>query len=279
MIPCFKGLSFQVKKMYLILFECEVIRPLNYILPLHDHFHKVLSWNPELVSSTGSSGKYLRYYWPNPLQDRAFPPLPFEERSGFCVVMAANKWSSHPKELYSERVRALDWFAHHHPGKLDLFGPGWAPSVTRKVKESFRNSLRLLMGETCRPVGWKQYPFYRGTASSKRDVLRNYRFSLCFENAGGIPGYITEKIFDCFTAGVVPVYLGWDKVSDLIPQATFINKRDFASYDSLFEFLETITVREYKGYLDAIEAFLTSPEGLKFDASSFSDLIVQAITE
>jgi hypothetical protein len=33
-----------------------------------------------------------------------------------------------------------------------------------------------------------------------------------------LPGYITEKIFDCFIAGVVPVYLGWDGAGRFIPK-------------------------------------------------------------
>jgi hypothetical protein len=40
---------------------------------------------------------------------------------------------------------------------------------------------------------------------SKKNTLEKYKFSICYENARDIPGYITEKIFDCFFAGCVPI--------------------------------------------------------------------------
>ena len=68
---------------------------------------------------------------------------------------------------------------------------------------------------------------YRGSVLVKKDVIRRYRFCICYENAHGLPGYITEKIFDCLVAGVVPVYLGWDGIRDYVPEDTFIDKKPF----------------------------------------------------
>ncbi len=265
------------KILYLLLFECEVIRPWNYYLPYHSYFRKIFTWSPELASGKDQE-KYIRYYWPNPLAERSKPLTP-EERTGFCILMAGNKWSDHPKELYSERVRALQWFARNRPDSLDLYGPGWIPTLGKKTKETVRNCIRRVLGRPPRPAGWRPFSFYRGMATSKREVLRNYRFSICYENARGIPGYITEKIFDCFTAGVVPVYLGWDGALDLIPAGTYIDKGKFPSYGELYDHLEKMTNQEYNGYLKEIEDFLSSSEGQKFDISFFSDLLVRTIME
>ena len=52
---------------------------------------------------------------------------------------------------------------------------------------------------------------------------KNISFAICYENARDIPGYITEKIFDCFFAGCVPIYWGGaPNVTDHIPANTFI---------------------------------------------------------
>lgn len=48
---------------------------------------------------------------------------------------------------------------------------------------------------------------HREFANDKRAYLRDYRFNLCPENSDA-PGYVTEKLFDSFHSGTVPVYWG-----------------------------------------------------------------------
>nr|WP_272916661.1 glycosyltransferase family 10 [Helicobacter saguini] len=42
---------------------------------------------------------------------------------------------------------------------------------------------------------------------NKIEWLKDYKFNLCFENSS-YPGYLTEKLFDAFAAGCVPIYWG-----------------------------------------------------------------------
>ncbi|MWV67581.1 hypothetical protein DCO58_07910 [Helicobacter saguini] len=42
---------------------------------------------------------------------------------------------------------------------------------------------------------------------NKVEWLKKYKFNICFENSS-YPGYLTEKIFDAFAAGCVPIYWG-----------------------------------------------------------------------
>ena len=50
---------------------------------------------------------------------------------------------------------------------------------------------------------------------SKSSVLKNYWYSLCLENSYH-PGYVTEKIFDGYQSGTIPIYWGGidDKLID-----------------------------------------------------------------
>jgi hypothetical protein len=191
--------------------------------------------------------------------------------------MAGNKWSDHPLELYSERLRTIDWFCRHHPDRLDLYGPGWAPSGWKKVKEAARDLRRRARGRPRRLLRWGGYPVYRGMAPSKAEVLEKYRFCLCYENARSIAGYVTEKIFDSFLAGVVPVYLGWEDVTDWIDGSTFIDRRDFTDHDELYRFLSTMDRRTYEAYLEAIGVFLDSPQGRRFDVEAFAGTVADAM--
>ncbi len=46
-----------------------------------------------------------------------------------------------------------------------------------------------------------------GNIANKIEWLQSYKFNLCFENSS-YPGYLTEKLFDAFAAGCVPIYWG-----------------------------------------------------------------------
>lgn len=43
--------------------------------------------------------------------------------------------------------------------------------------------------------------------ANKIEWLKDYKFNICFENSS-YPGYLTEKLFDAYMAGCVPIYWG-----------------------------------------------------------------------
>ena len=68
---------------------------------------------------------------------------------------------------------------------------------------------------------------------SKLEVFKAYRFALCFEN-DLYPGYVTEKVFDAWTAGTLPIYWGLDADRTLNPSA-MINMANLDGFDGLLE--------------------------------------------
>ena len=98
----------------------------------------------------------------------------------------------------------------------------------------------------------------------KRQVIGSYKYCLCFENTI-FPGYITEKITDCFLAGCIPVYLGAPDITDFVPSNSFIDFRNFASYKELDNFLLNLTENEAISYIEAARDFLSSKSFDKFD--------------
>ncbi|MDH7578630.1 MAG: glycosyltransferase family 10 [Bacillota bacterium] len=165
-------------------------------------------------------------------------------------MINTNRYNSHPLELYGERLKAIRWFEENHPDDFRLYGRGWA---------------------------YEEYPSYRGEVAFKKDVLKKAKFSICYENARDIPGYITEKIFDCFIYGCVPIYLGAPNVTEHIPAATFIDKRNFKSYPELSKYLRDMPPQEYIGYLEAIKSFLESEKSYPFSVEYFIDLMANKI--
>lgn len=269
--PVFLSAVKSNKDMYLIITECWLIEPRNGDSSLYKNFKKIFTWNLELCSD-----KFVRCFWPNRL-NVCKKTKPFSQREKLCVLVAGNKKNKDQKELYSERRAILDWFASFHSDEMDLYGPGWRLSGFAKAKESIRNVKRYIVGERTKRI--KNYPFYKGLAGSKSEALSRYSFCICYENLRDVPGYITEKIFDCFSAGVVPVYKGWSGVKEYIPQATFIDGEAFADYEDLYQYMRSMDEKTYTDYLQAAREFLMSPASNIFSGDSFVDCIVSQIIE
>ena len=53
------------------------------------------------------------------------------------------------------------------------------------------------------------------------EVFNQYKFVITFENSK-TPGYMTEKIFNAFLAGSIPIYDGPPNIDDYINQSCYI---------------------------------------------------------
>jgi len=69
----------------------------------------------------------------------------------------------------------------------------------------------------------------------KMEGLAPYRFSIAIENTSH-RDYFTEKVFDCWLAGTVPVYFGAPNLSDFFPVDSFVQlpSLDIASFSVLY---------------------------------------------
>ena len=75
--------------------------------------------------------------------------------------------------------------------------------------------------------------------SNKIKFLQNYKFSICFENSKQ-SGYITEKLFDAFEAGTIPIYYGDDTILELINNKSYIHIKDMKDFDEKIELIKKI---------------------------------------
>jgi len=64
----------------------------------------------------------------------------------------------------------------------------------------------------------------------KFEILANYRFALCFEN-DLYPGYVTEKVFDAWAAGAIPLWWGIDREQSL-NKSSILNLAEHQNMDS-----------------------------------------------
>jgi hypothetical protein len=226
---------------------------------------------------------FHQLYFPQVRDPRAVAWPAWSERR-FLVSISANKamvrslrrWFDRPRavslkrelasrmyppvgrDLYLERLRAVENFAGR--ADFDLFGMGWErqhPAVPARLHRAVQR-------------------VYRGPSSEKLVTLARYRFALCFENSR-FPGYVSEKIFDCFFTGTVPVYLGAPDIERYVPRECFIDMQAFSSYGELELFLDSLDEASARRYVEAAAEFVRSPRYECFTQQHFAREMVDAL--
>ncbi|KAF9939007.1 putative glycoprotein 3-alpha-L-fucosyltransferase [Mortierella alpina] len=73
----------------------------------------------------------------------------------------------------------------------------------------------------------------------KQETLAGYPFVLAAENSNCM-GYISEKIYDAFAVGAIPIYMGAPDITKYVPEGSFINVADFKDFDELVRYVKTV---------------------------------------
>jgi len=152
-------------------------------------------------------------------------------------------YSTKKNELYRERERVVDYFETRKDCAFDFFGRNWDDS---------------------------KYTNYKGAPDDKLSVMSEYKFAFCFENSSE-PYNITEKIFDCFIAGCVPIYLGASSIDEFVPEDCYIDYASFSALADLYSFIRDMDDAEYKGYIDRIETLMASGSLVLFTPAYHAD--------
>jgi len=157
------------------------------------------------------------------------------------------------QQLHDKRLELIEYFGKS--GDLDLFGGGWGnlSNLPRPWPKKLKSIIDKLDPKKC---------------NDKLEVISNYKFAICFENMS-FPGYVTEKIIDCFSAGVIPIYLGAPDISEFVPKNLYIDLRDFQNPNELSIYIKSLSNEKALRMISAGHAFLESSEGKKF---SFENL-------
>ena len=84
-----------------------------------------------------------------------------------------------------------------------------------------------------------------GGELKKHEFLKNYKFSLCFENSYA-EGYTTEKLLHAKAAGTIPIYWGDPKVSRDFNEKSFINAQNIRNADDLISLIKDVDQNQAK---------------------------------
>lgn len=243
-----KSFFFKNINRYLIVCESPIACRSSYNKNYYKYFKKIFAWHDDYVDNN----KVVKYFIPQTGNIETKMPSFYEKK--LLTLIASNKSSDFPSELYSFRRKIIEFYEKNELGdSFDFYGFGWED-------EGYKN--------------------YRGSVKQKIHTLSKYRFCICFENICDLKGYITEKIFDCFFAGCVPIYLGANNVSDYIPDNTYISMADFDTLEELDSFLMNMKEQEYEEYMFNIKEYLHGEQFMNtFHVSAFVNLISKNVGE
>lgn len=268
--------------------ECPIVEPRMYreLPAMQQRFRRIFSWTDSeaLLPFTRSPVVTRRFWWPQSF-DAVDEALWSRDKRGFLVMINANKLPRlFDRELYTERLRAVEYFHRYH--EITLYGKNWDRMPNRVGWTPVPATVRRLQG-----WAWGQWqrvrphPLYaaargasHGAVDSKLGALANYKFALCFENMR-LRGWMTEKIFDCLCAGVVPVYWGAPDVQDWIDPSCFIDMRRFAGYGELREYLHSLSPDNVQAFRSAGRAFISSSAFDRFRIRAWVDLFRGLVEE
>ena len=257
---------------YVYLYENPLIRLINRNRRMLDRYNKWFTWDGELLDD----GRAVRLFYPNQLEPADYKDP--QERPLFLVLVTTNNAIKDydPREQFGARVEIIKWYEQYAPNDFHLFGRGWdCPAALSGRWGQIYNQARKIIARVF-PVT-SPFATWRGPVASKNELLTRTRFSLAYENSRDLPGYITEKLFDCFRAGCVPVYVGPKEIHDYVPADCFIDGRKFATTAALHAHLLTIDDAAYRGYQERIRAYLLSAGAKLFSQDHFAEVIVREI--
>ena len=269
----------------LLLSEPATYHPHNYRPENQLVFDKIFTYDNTLVDNV----RYFLYRFA--IDFESYPPFEAVTEAEFnrrklCSVVAASFGVSKPpagsNSLLHERYRVLKWFSDHHPTEFDFFSRG----VDAKELQSFRGAGLLRKVLPTAFFTWlgnyRKRVFdrvYRGPIppDDKIQRLRDYRFSIAYENTGNVPGYLTEKVFDCLAAAVVPIYLGDPNVAQTLPPASFIDRRQFATHEALYQHLRQMDYPQYARHIAAMQAYLAGPGPAQLTSAANAQTIADQV--
>ncbi len=208
------------------------------------------------------SNKYYR----NPFHFKSIlKPKDFEAwlRGKLRISSCSIKRYAVKNQLHDKRLEAIEFLCKK--SMIDLYGYNWdnLNNLPLKWRKRLKNVIKKLSPLHC---------------TDKKRTISNYKFSICFENTV-YPGYLTEKIIDCFVVGVIPIYLGDPNIRKIIPDDIFIDMRDYSSWEDLYFKIKSIGKVEGENMIKSARQFIKSELGQSFTYHNHAKKIFSLISQ
>jgi hypothetical protein len=218
-----------------------------------------IAYEPEIIAlynSIISFGKSEiiegRMHWPQYFPGEEELGWGIHDRLPRAALINANKLNLRSSELYSLRREAIKKIEG-----IDLFGENWNSNFKDRIKvfviEVMKDPIRHLVATSSHCRYW--FTNWPETASpaDKISVMQRYKFALVIENE---LSYMSEKLFDAFFAGCIPIYVGPEVTDYKVPKELVIQCKP--TLKSLAEGFEIAMQTNYENYQEKLKDWLES---------------------
>ena len=179
----------------------------------------------------------------------------WQKRRFFLSLIASNKVSPSKHENYSLRRRIVGSYGK----RIEVFGQYWGASLASKIalrlrvavyslKSGYVPHLKSIYGDL-----FHNYRHVNELIDDKSLILRDSCFSLVIENDSTC---LTEKLFDAFFSGSIPIYFGPELSQYGIPQSLFFNLNQ--NFEINLQEIQELKDFEIQARLSAIIAFIST---------------------
>ena len=195
------------------------------------------------------------------------------DRMDRAVVVNADKWSFVRGQHYWLRSAISSSDA-----RVDVFGPGWSRSGMVRLAHRVYELARTLTSRTLPTfrglsVILSRPRNYLGLAADKIATMSKYKVAIVIENSSEL---ITEKLFDAWFAGCIPVYVGPGIPNFDLPGGLIVDGGS-GSLAALQEGLEEAFSRDHHEHMVALRVFLESSEAKKWKSEQAIPAILKSV--
>lgn len=156
-------------------------------------------------------------------------------------------WRKELPELYSHQQSYFERLDRNDPEVFRTLSSMMVSDCLSKERDKWMKELVYLLptasyGKCWRNV-WKSETKRFGLTTQeamdgKTSVIAAHPFHFAMESTGKEAGFITEKLFQAFLAGTVPIYFGdSERIRDMVPEYSFIDASEFDSMEDLVSYI------------------------------------------
>ena len=237
------------RRRFLIIQEPEVVLPANYASKYLKTFGTVIRVGRNQAKDLYSL--YWPQFWP---KDQ--PKTNSKSRADLgAVLIAGNHLSFIAGELYSLRRKCV-----YKIDNLQVYGRGWNRGLIDKLKVTSINLSELILfrkrvSRKSLSCWFKNYEKNVESPDNKLEILQNFKITLVIENS---QEFLSEKLFDAFFAGCIPIYVGPQVSEYSIPNTLVVQCEP--NVRSVVKGIRTAEGMDYQRWQRELDLWLNSPE-------------------
>lgn len=194
-----------------------------------------------------------------------------QARSKSAVMINADKWSFVTGSFYWLRAAAASEIRC-----LDVFGHGWDRKLHVRLAHRVFELLRTLVARRVPSLEGIRYVLsrpltFKGATQDKVKEMSKYSVALVVENSQEL---LTEKLFDAWFAGCVPVYVGPSVKKFSLPSELVVQSEP--DLEHLKAAIDSAINLDRSQFLKSLEQFLASSVGSEWQAKNAIKTVLEA---